>query len=102
MNEVKNTAVGPVLRMVEEAEAIIEAIREDNPNEEIEVIDRGAYIRVQCDHYMQVTQVSIERNVGRPFPMRMFETMLSSWAGRINVGMEKVEWTLHGDGAPSA
>jgi hypothetical protein len=39
--------VGPVLRMGDEVEQVIAAIEDDNPDTEIEVIDRGAYIRVQ-------------------------------------------------------
>ena len=94
MTEVDGTKVGPVFRMAEEVERLIDAIREDNPDQEIEVTDRGAYIRVHCELYMKVTQASIERNVGRAFPMRLIETMMSSWAGRISVGTDAVEWTL--------
>jgi len=39
--------VGPVLRMGDEVEQIIAAIEDDNPDTDIEVIDRGAYVRVQ-------------------------------------------------------
>ncbi|MFZ0190396.1 MAG: MmoB/DmpM family protein [Streptosporangiaceae bacterium] len=39
--------VGPVLRMSDEVEQIIAAIEDDNPDTHIEVIDRGAYVRVQ-------------------------------------------------------
>ena len=39
--------VGPILRMGDEVEEVIAAIRDDNPDQEIEVIDRGSYVRVQ-------------------------------------------------------
>ena len=94
MNAVDGTKVGPVFRMADEVERLIDAIREDNPDQEIEVTDRGAYIRVHCELYMRVTQATIERNIGRAFPMRLLETMMSSWAGRIRVGTEEVEWSL--------
>jgi hypothetical protein len=40
--------VGPVLRMGDQIEDVIAAIRDDNPNQEIAVIDRGSYVRVKA------------------------------------------------------
>ena len=37
--------VGPVLRMGDQIEDIVAAIRDDNPNQEIAVIDRGVIAR---------------------------------------------------------
>ena len=54
-------AVGPVLRMCEELELVIQAIVEDNPDQEVEVIDRGAYVRVQAQGFMRVTRASLQR-----------------------------------------
>jgi toluene monooxygenase system protein D len=48
--------VGPILRMGDEVEPIIAAIEEDNRNTEIEVIDRGSYIRVQGEDELHLTQ----------------------------------------------
>ena len=39
-------AVGPVLRMCDEVESVIRAIQDDNPAD-LEIVDRGAYVRVQ-------------------------------------------------------
>ncbi len=49
-------AVGPVLRMSEDIEAILAAIQDDNPGTAIEVIDRGAYVRIQAEQHMKVTR----------------------------------------------
>ena len=76
-------AVGPVQRMSEDVEAIIAAIEDDNPGTEIEVIDRGAYVRIQAEQRMKVTRASIERHIGRNFEMRQLEPMMSAFAGRI-------------------
>jgi toluene monooxygenase system protein D len=84
---VKN-AVGPVLRMSDDIEAIIAAIEEDNPGTEIEVIDRGAYVRIQAERRMKVTRASIERHIGRTFEMRQLEPMMSAFAGRIETTSE--------------
>jgi len=71
-------AVGPVLRMSEDVDAIIAAIEEDNPGTVIEVIDRGAYVRIQAQQRMKVTRASIERHIGRPFEMRQLEPIMSA------------------------
>ena len=86
-------AVGPVLRMSEDVEAIIAAIEEDNPGTAIEVIDRGAYVRIQAEQHMQVTRASIERHIGRAFEMRQLEPMMSAFAGRIETTSEAISWS---------
>ena len=87
-----NNLVGPVLRMVEDVDAIISAIREDNPDKEIEVIYRAAYVRVQADGYLRVTRDTIERHIGRSFPLYELEKMLSSFAGRIKTSTDDIVW----------
>ena len=87
-------AVGPVLRMSEDVEAIIAAIEEDNPGTVIEVIDRGAYVRIQAPQHMQVTRASIERHIGRTFEMRQLEPMLSAFAGRIETTSDAISWSF--------
>jgi len=87
-------AVGPVLRMSEDIEAIIAAIEEDNPDTAIEVIDRGAYVRIQAQQQMKVTRASIERHIGRSFDMRQLEPMMSAFAGRIQTTSDAVLWSF--------
>jgi len=89
---VKN-AVGPVLRMSDDIDAIIAAIEDDNPGTEIEVIDRGAYVRIQAEQRMKVTRASIERHIGRAFEMRQLEPMMSAFAGRIETTSDVILWS---------
>jgi toluene monooxygenase system protein D len=96
---VKN-AVGPVLRMSEDIEAIIAAIEEDNPGTEIEVIDRGAYVRIQAERRMKVTRASIERHIGRTFEMRQLEPMMSAFAGRIETTSDAILWSYKREEEP--
>ena len=81
------TAVGPVLRISEDVE-------EDNPGTAIEVIDRGAYVRIQAQQQMKVTRASIERHIGRAFEMRQLEPMMSAFAGRIETTSEAIVWSF--------
>jgi toluene monooxygenase system protein D len=84
--------VGPVLRMVDELDAVVRAIVDDNPDREIEVIDRGAYVRVQAQRCLRVSRASIERQIGRPYEMRELEKILASFAGRIVTTSDEVVW----------
>ena len=93
-------AVGPVLRMSEDVEAIIAAIEEDNPGTVIEVIDRGAYVRIQAQQHMKVTRASIERHLGRTFEMRQLEPMMSAFAGRIETTSDAISWSYKREEEP--
>ena len=86
-------AVGPVLRMSDDIDAIIAAIEEDNPGSEIEVIDRGAYVRIQTERRMKLTRASIERHIGRTFELRQIEPMMSAFAGRIETTSDAILWS---------
>jgi toluene monooxygenase system protein D len=96
---VKN-AVGPVLRMSDDIDAIIAAIEDDNPGTEIEVIDRGAYVRIQAEQRMKVTRESIERHIGRTFEMRQLEPMMSAFAGRIETTSDAILWSYKREEGP--
>ena len=87
--------VGPILRMNDDMDAIIGAIRADNPGKEIEVIDRSAYVRVQAEGELKVSRATLEEYLGRDFEMRELETMLSSFAGRIDSRSDGIRWYLN-------
>ena len=86
--------VGPILRMGEDVDLVIDAIREDNPNSYVEVIDRGAYVRVQADNYLKVTEATLQRHLGPSFRIQELEQMLTAFAGRIQTASDQIEWHL--------
>jgi toluene monooxygenase system protein D len=90
--------VGPVLAMSDDVDAIVAAIVDDNPGQQVTVVDRGAYTRVSGPGELRVTRASIERHLGRSFEMREFEGLMSAFAGRIDMSSEEVRWRL---GRPS-
>lgn len=92
-------AVGPVLRMCEEIEPVIRAILEDNPGRQVDVVDSGAYVRVQACAFLRVTLASLRRNLGERFEMRQLGAMLSAFAGRIETTSDEVTWTLTSEAA---
>src|ERR1700754_3952888 len=97
--------VGPVLGMSDDVDAIVAAIEDDNPDQEVTVVDQGAYTRVSGDGELRVTRESIERHLGRNFEMRQLEGLMSAFAGRIDMTSEEVRWRLKSEdqasGAPT-
>ena len=73
--------VGPILRMGDEVEQVIAAIEDDNPDTDIEVIDRGAYVRVQGEDRITVTEQTLRRYLGADFEIASFGTMMSAFSG---------------------
>jgi toluene monooxygenase system protein D len=80
--------------MSDDADAIIAAIVDDNPGQEVTVVERGAYTRVTGDGELRVTRESIERHLGRRFEMRQLEGLMSAFAGRIDMTSQEVRWLL--------
>lgn len=94
-------AVGPVLRMCDEIEQVIQAILDDNPDREVEVIGSGSYVRVQARGFMRVTLASLRRHLGSSFEMRHLGAMLSAFAGRIATSSDEVTWRLGAGEGPA-
>ncbi|MGB8325699.1 MAG: MmoB/DmpM family protein, partial [Candidatus Acidiferrum sp.] len=57
--------VGPVLQSGPVANAIIAAIKD--LNQDVVLVDRGAYVRVLVPRCCVVTRSAIETHLGRPF-----------------------------------
>ena len=79
----RKNAVGPVLRAGEVADAVVEALQEDNPGKEFTVEDRVAYVRAETEGECLVRADTVARVLGRPFRIAELEVNLSSFSGRI-------------------
>ena len=87
--------VGPVLEAGEPAQAIVAAIREENPD--VEVQDRGSYVRVLVPGRCRVTRNTIERLSGRPFHFpRDLELVMPSFKGRLSMTEDEAIWEVRG------
>jgi len=78
--------------MGDQIEDVIAAIREDNPEQEVEVIDRGSYVRVQSDGRLRVTEETLRHHLGSDYEIRSFGTMMSSFAGRVVTTSTDIVW----------
>lgn len=85
--------VGPVLRSGDVASAIAEALRADNAV--VELVDRGGYLRLSAPGRLLLRRASVEATLGRAFVLPGdLEQVLISFAGRMRVLSEQVEWQV--------
>lgn len=85
-------AVGPVLQAGEFADAVIEAIRDDNPGKTVQVHTRASYVRIEVDGECTVRRETVQAKLGRPFKMSEMELNMPSFAGQIETGNEQIRF----------
>ncbi|MGH3555960.1 MAG: MmoB/DmpM family protein [Mycobacterium sp.] len=88
--------VGPIIRSGELADAIIDAVEEDNPDTDVLVVDRDSYVRIHTVGRCRLTRVSLEKYLGRPFPLVDLEIDMPSWKGHISTGVNEYIFSYPG------
>ena len=85
--------VGPVLEASEFGLAVVAAIREQNA--EVEVQDRGSYLRVLAFGRCAMKRQAVERILGRPFRLPSdLEIIMPSFQGSFSVSEDEASWTF--------
>lgn len=93
-------AVGPVLEAGDLADAIVDAIREQNPTVEVE--DRGSYLRVLVPGRCVLERAAVERRTGKQFQLPGdLEQVMPSFKGRLSLTGDQAIWVLGEGGAES-
>ena len=83
--------VGPVLQSGTVANAIVAAIKD--LNQDVLVVDRGAYLRVLVPRRCIVTRSAIEKHLGRPFRFPgELETVMSAFKGSLQLNQDDAAW----------
>jgi hypothetical protein len=83
--------VGPVLQSGPIANAIIAAIKD--LNQDVMVVDRGAYVRVLVPRCCIVTRAAIEKHLGRTFRFPgELETVMSAFKGSLQLNQDDAQW----------
>jgi hypothetical protein len=83
--------VGPVLEAGDTAAAVIAAIREHN--RDVQVSDRGAYLRVSVRHRCLLDRHAVERLLGRPFRLPGdLELVMPAFSGKLRIGRDQAVW----------
>ena len=82
--------VGPVLRSGDFANAVIEAIQEDNSGRDIRTANHASYIRVQVQEECLIRLDTVEEMLGRPVShydieanMARFESFIETSQGQF-------------------
>jgi toluene monooxygenase system protein D len=89
---INNNRVGPVMRAGDVAEAAAEAAEMDNPDKEVTVDDKVAYLRISTESELILTRESMEECLGRPFQMQEIEINLSSFSGQIDANSDRIRF----------
>ena len=84
--------VGPVIQAGEIAEAVVAAVREDNPGKEVHVSDRGSYMRIEVDLECVIRRETLERELGRPFRMSELEVNMPAFVGQIETASDHIRF----------
>ncbi len=84
--------VGPVIRSGPLAEAVIDAVADDNPGSDVIVVDRGDYLRIHTVRSCKLTRASLERHLGQPMRLAALEADMPSFTGRLRTRVDEYEW----------
>lgn len=85
--------VGPVLEASELGRAVLSAIQ--SLNRDVQVLDRGSYLRVQAARRCVVTRPAIEAALGRPVQLPAdLELAMPSFKGRLSIDAEGAVWEV--------
>lgn len=87
--------VGPVLENSETARTLIAAMRETQP--QLQVQDHGSYLRVLASGRCVVQRQAVERMLGRPFRLPGdLEAVMPSFKGAFQVSSDEAVWAFRG------
>ena len=89
---VEYDAVGPVMRSGEIADAVIDAVADDNPGRDVYVTDRGDYVHIHTLMDCRLTKASLERSLGRDYDLARLEIEMPSFAGRMQTSDREYRW----------
>jgi toluene monooxygenase system protein D len=91
-SSVGHDLVGPVIRSGPLAEAIIDAVADDNPGRDVIVVDRGDYLRIHTARTCRLTRASLERHLGQPMALAALEIDMPSFMGRLRTRVDEYVW----------
>lgn len=84
--------VGPVIRAGALAEAVIDAVVDDNPDKDVMVQDREDYIRIHTRGECRLTKASLEKALGQSYNLAALEIDMPSFKGRMKTRTGEYVW----------
>ncbi|HSV84860.1 MAG TPA: MmoB/DmpM family protein [Ramlibacter sp.] len=91
---VEYDAVGPIMRSGDIADAVIDAVAQDNPGRDVFVTDRGDYVHIHTLMDCRLTRASLERSLGRSYDLSRLEIEMPAFAGRMQTSDREYRWYL--------
>jgi toluene monooxygenase system protein D len=96
-----NCPVGPVLKICGgRADSVVAAIRDDNPDTELRILDHGFSIEVLATGRLRLTRATLQWHLGPTFELGTVESMTLSSAGTLTRSADEIVWS--GRCAPGA
>ena len=93
MSAPRDGRVGPVLLAGATADAIIAAIQ--RLNTEVEIVDRGAYLRVRVPKRCRLTRAALEAELQAAVRLPSdLERVMPAFAGRLTFADDEALWEL--------
>ena len=92
IESIDQNLVGPVIRSGSLAEAIIDAIADDNPGRDVLVLDRDDYVRVHTAQTCRLTRASLARHLGQPIQLAALEIDMPAFKGRLRTRTDEYVW----------
>jgi len=93
-------SAGPLLRSGEMADAIVEALEEDNPEKVVTVADHSGYIRVEGPEGLVLRRATVELILGRQFGMQELALIMTGFSGKIEMTTDYVRWYFKTEATP--
>jgi len=90
--KISYSGVGPIVRSGELAEVVIDAIIDDNPDSEVDLVYQGDYVRIHIDRRCLLKQSTLEKHLGYPFDLSLLEAEMPSFAGRLKTVNREYLW----------
>ena len=85
--------VGPVLQKGAQADAIITAIKRHN--QDVLVLDRGAYLRVSVPQRCVLLRAAVEASLQAAFELPSdLELVMPAFAGKLSMSREEAVWSF--------
>lgn len=83
--------VGPVLVACALTQVLVEVLRASNA--QVEVVDRGSYLRISAPGALVLRRAAVEIALGHSFRLPAdLEFVMPSFAGRLTLSEEQAEW----------
>jgi MmoB/DmpM family len=84
--------VGPIMRNGPLAEAMIDAIADDNPGSDVFVLDRDDYIRIHTTKECMLSRDTLIRHLGQDISLAQIEVQMPSFKGRLETRTHYIRW----------